>query len=171
MVNDIEGQKGKNYAPSSSTLVLGIGNILLSDEGVGVRVVEALKEMKLPDNVELLDGGTGAFDLLDIMAEYNTVIIIDAVQGGGEPGAVYRFYPSDIGMQKKCLTSVHQVGLMDALSMARLTGHSPQKIIVFGIEPEDMGWGLELSVKITKVSLSSFVLLFFGIDKNFYNFR
>ena len=141
----------KNPTPHSSILLLGVGNILLSDEGVGVRVVEAMKEIKLPDNVELLDGGTGAFDLLDVMADRDKVIIIDAVKGGGEPGAVYRFSPDDTKAEVKFLTSVHQISLLDTLSMARITGCSPRDIVIFGIEPREVDWGLELSPEVAAV--------------------
>ncbi len=141
----------KNPAPYPSILILGVGNILLSDEGVGVRVIEAMKSMTLPDNVEILDGGTGAFDLFDIMANRDTVIIIDAVKGGGEPGAVYRFGPDDIKAEAKFLTSVHQISLLDTLSMARITGCSPRDIVIFGIEPREVDWGLELSPEVAAV--------------------
>jgi hydrogenase maturation protease len=151
MANENDGWIGKNNAPLSSTLILGVGNILLGDEGVGVRVVETMKEMDMPDNVELIDGGTGAFDLLDVVSGHNKVIIIDAVQGNDEPGAIYRFYPGDIGMQRRCLTSVHQVNMLDALSLTKLTGNPPKEIIVFGIEPKNMEWGLELSAKVQAV--------------------
>jgi len=151
MADKAEGRERKNPAPHSSNLILGVGNILLSDEGVGVRVIEAMRGVKLPDNVELMDGGTGAFDLFDVMADRNKVIIIDAVKGGGEPGAVYRFGPDDIRMQRQCLTSVHQVDLLDTLSLARLAGCLPQEIIIFGIESKELGWGLELSPKVAAV--------------------
>ena len=82
------------------------------------------------------------------MADRDKVIIIDAVKGGGEPGAVYRFGPDDIRMQRQCLTSVHQVGLLDTLNLARLAGCLPQEIIIFGIESKELGWGLELSPKV-----------------------
>ena len=151
MADKAEGRERKNPAPHSSILVLGVGNILLSDEGVGVRVVEAMKEIKLPANVELLDGGTGAFDLFDVMADRDKVITIDAVKGGGEPGAIYRFGPDDIRMQRQCITSVHQVGLLDTLSLAKLAGCSPRDIVIFGIEPKELTWGLELSPEVAAV--------------------
>lgn len=145
---ETKGQQKENPVPNLPLLILGVGNILLSDEGVGVRIIEAMKEVTLPDNVELLDGGTGALDLLDVMANRDKVIIIDAVKGGGEPGAVYRFGPEDIRMQRQCFTSVHQVSLLDTLSMARLAGCSPSDIVIFGIEPRRVDWGLELSPKV-----------------------
>ncbi len=69
-----------------SILILGIGNILLRDEGVGVRVIEQMQTMRLPDDVELVDGGTAGADLLDVLAERRKVIVIDAVQADCEPG-------------------------------------------------------------------------------------
>ena len=77
-------------------LVLGIGNILLRDEGVGVRVIERMLKMRLPDNVELVDGGTAGADLLDVLAERKKVIVIDAVQADCEPGTVLKFTADDL---------------------------------------------------------------------------
>ncbi|MFC2066060.1 HyaD/HybD family hydrogenase maturation endopeptidase [Chloroflexota bacterium] len=150
-IDKTEERGRKNPAPSPCILILGVGNILLSDEGVGIRVVEAMKGMTLPDHVELMDGGTGAFDLFNIIADRDNVIIIDAVKGGGEPGAVYRFRPDDISVQGQYLTSVHQVSLMDTLTMAKLTGCSPRDIVIYGIEPKKLGWGLELSPEVAAV--------------------
>ena len=151
MTNKAEGRASKNPAPHSSILVLGVGNILLSDEGVGVRVVEAIKEMKLPDDVELLDGGTGAFDLLNVMADREKVIIIDAVKGGGEPGTIYRLSPEDIRMKKQHLTSVHQMSLPDTLAIAKISGCAPRDVVIYGIEPKRLDWGLELSPEVAAV--------------------
>ncbi len=72
-------------------LVLGIGNILLRDEGVGVRVIEKLQLMDLPDGVEVVDGGTAGADLLDVIAEREKVIVIDATDVNAEPGGIVRF--------------------------------------------------------------------------------
>jgi len=146
-----EEQGKESPAPSSSILVMGVGNILLSDEGVGVRVIEALKERKLPDTIELLDGGTGMLDLLDILANRDKVIIIDAVRGGNEPGAVYRFTLTDIAMQRQNLMSLHQIGLLETLNLAELTGCTPRDVVILGIEPKKIDWGLELSPEVAAV--------------------
>ncbi len=151
MADKAEGRKRKNSTPRSPTLILGVGNILLSDEGIGVRVVEAMKETKLPDGVELLDGGTGAYDLLDIIADREKVIIIDAVKGGSEPGSIYHFGPDDIRAQQYHITSAHQVGLPDALTMTRIAGCSPRHVIIYGIEPKRLDWGLDLSPEVAAV--------------------
>jgi len=131
-----------------STLVLGIGNILLRDEGVGVRVVEAMKQMKLPDNVEVLDGGTASMALLDALSNREKVIVIDAVKGNNSPGTSYRLTPADIGVGRGTQTSIHQLGLLDALFHVECLGDAPQEVVVYGIEPKELAWGLELSPEV-----------------------
>ena len=134
-----------------SILILGVGNILLSDEGVGVRIVEAMEGWELPDNVELFDGGTASVDLLDSLANRDKVIIIDAVKGGNEPGTLYRFTPNDVTIQRQNFTSLHQVGLLETLTMARYLGCAPQEVVIYGIEPKKVSWGLELSPEVAAV--------------------
>lgn len=151
MTADSGGRREENLTPRSPIIILGIGNTLLSDEGAGVRVIEAMQQMVLPDNVELIDGGTGAFDLLTLIADRDKVIVIDSVKGGGEPGAVYRFNPEEVAAQKQLFTSVHQISLPDILEMARLTDCAPREVVVYGIEPETIAWGMELSPTVKAV--------------------
>ena len=146
-----KGQGKESPVPCFPILVLGIGNILLSDEGVGVRVIEAMRGMRLPDSVEILDVGTGALDIIDIIANRDKVIIIDAVKGGGEPGAVYRFTPNDVVILNPTPISVHQFDILGTLNMAALAGCMPQQVIIFGIEPKGIEWGLELSPEVATV--------------------
>jgi hydrogenase maturation protease len=145
------GQGKGSPVPHFPILVMGVGNIVLSDEGVGVRVIEAMRGLKLPDNVEILDVGTGALDIIDIIANREKVIIIDAVRGGGEPGAVYRFTPNDIAIQSPTPISVHQFDIPGTLNMAELAGCMPQQVIIFGIEPKRVEWGLELSPEVAAI--------------------
>ncbi len=126
-------------------LVLGIGNILLRDEGVGVRVIEQMQKMHLPDDVELVDGGTAGADLLDVLAERQKVIVIDAVQADCEPGTVLRFTANDLVRPDGVGMSLHELGLGEALTMTRQLGCEPREVVVFGIKPKDIGRGLELS--------------------------
>ena len=132
-------------------LVLGVGNILLRDEGVGVRVVEALQQVTLPDDVEALDGGTASMALLDTLRDRDKVIIIDAVKGNHEPGTLYRFTPGDISVHREIITSLHQLGVLDALTHVEYLGHAPQSVVFYGIEPEELGWGLELTPKVKSI--------------------
>jgi hydrogenase maturation protease len=150
-LENTKGQGKESPVPYFPILVMGVGNILLGDEGVGVRTVEAMRRMTLPDNVELLDVGTGALDIMDIIANREKVFIIDAVRGGGEPGAVYRFTPDDIAIQSPAPFSVHQFDIPGTLNMAELAGCMPGEVIIFGIEPKRVDWSLELSPEVAAV--------------------
>ena len=141
-------QERESPAPCLPVLILGVGNILLSDDGVGVCCIEAMRGMTLPDNVELVDGGTASMDLLDDFVNREKVIIVDAVKGGGEPGAVYRFSPADIEARRHMLGSVHEIGLLEGLTMAEHLGGTSQNVTIYGIEPKELGWGLELSPEV-----------------------
>ena len=138
-----QGERDANTR--APVLVLGVGNILLSDEGIGVRVAEAMQQMKLPDNVEVLDGGTASMALLDTLRDRDRVIIIDAVKGKHHPGTIYRFTPADINVQREIITSLHQLGVLDALTQVEFLGHAPRDVVLYGIEPEDIGLSLELT--------------------------
>jgi hydrogenase maturation protease len=129
-------------------LVLGVGNILLRDEGIGVHVAQRIEAMNLPDEVELFDGGVLGLDLLEHMEDRERVIIIDAVQGGEEPGTVYRLTRKDIDMGKtRLLSSLHEIDLPYVLNVAALMGKHIEPVII-GVEPKDISVGLELSPEI-----------------------
>jgi hydrogenase maturation protease len=151
MTDEIRRQNTDKSTPSPSMVILGIGNILLGDEGIGVRVIEVMGEMTLPDTVELIDGGTASMDILANLAPGTKVIIIDAVQGGGEAGTIYRFTPKDIKSPKPVLTSLHQVGLLESLSELEMVGRAPPNITIYGIEPKNLEWSLELSPEINAI--------------------
>jgi len=130
--------------------VLGVGNILLRDDGVGVRVVEALQTMELPSTVEVFDGATAGADLLDVLADRRKVIVIDAVQAEGPPGMVFRFSPAELEPQQQAALSLHQVGFLEALRMTRLIGCAPEQVVVFGVRPKEVGCGLDLSKEVSE---------------------
>ena len=127
-------------------IVFGIGNLLLKDEGIGVHIAHVLQKIPSPSNVELevIDGGTLSDAFLSL-EEVDKLIVVDAVQTGGEPGEIYRFSPKDIRLDDGILTSVHQVSLLEYLWMVERFGDGPKNTVIIGIEPEDMSWGLELS--------------------------
>ena len=116
-------------------LVLGVGNILLSDEGVGVRVIEKLQGHSLPGSVEVIDGATRAMELVDIMRGRKKVFIIDALAGNAEPGAIFRFGPEQLAETKQMSVSVHDIGVHEAIFLLQLTGELPEDIIFYGIQP------------------------------------
>jgi hydrogenase maturation protease len=135
----------------SEVLVIGVGNVLLSDEGVGVHAIQALEELELPDGVELIDGGTASLNILEFIKGRRKVIFIDSVKGGSKPGALYRFRPEDITPQQPITTSLHQLGLMEMLSLAELSGQSPGEVVIFGVEPARLDLKLELSAEVAAV--------------------
>jgi hydrogenase maturation protease len=134
-----------NGEPRKKTLILGLGNILLKDEGIGVRVAEKIQEMALPPDVEVMDGGTMSLDLLYSIEGREKVIAIDAVKAGGAPGTMYRFTDKDLAAKKGFLRTAHSVDFSDVLKTAEFLGTKPDKVIFIGVEPEDLDEGMELS--------------------------
>jgi hydrogenase maturation protease len=128
-------------------LILGIGNLLLRDEGVGVHAVRELEGRKLPSHVEVIDGGTSLMELLPIIQEAERIIVIDALRGGGEPGTLYRVFPDDLMAETERPLSLHQVGLLEVLGMARQLGGDPQ-VVIIGVEPKEISWGMELTPEV-----------------------
>ncbi len=114
---------------SGRILVLGIGNYLMGDEGVGVHAIHALSKIKLPDNVDILDGGTGSFDLMPILAKYPVAIFIDATIDGNNPGTLTVLYPEFASDFPKVL-SAHDVGLKDMIDALEFKGELPKIILI-----------------------------------------
>jgi hydrogenase maturation protease len=129
-------------------LVLGIGNILLRDEGVGVRVVDALGDYVLPDDVEVADGGTAGADLVELLADRRKVIVVDAVEAGAAPGTILRLTPADLLPEPGELISLHQLGLAESLHMTAQLQCSPQEVIIIAVQPATISPGLELSAAV-----------------------
>ncbi len=128
------------------TLILGLGNILLQDEGVGVRVIERLQAAHtFPEDVLVLDGGTLGLDLLAYIEGTPHVVIVDAVKAGKEPGTLIRLVNDEIPAFLGPRVSPHQVGLQDLLGLAQLRGHFPGEVILWGVQAERLEPGLELS--------------------------
>ncbi len=128
-------------------VILGAGNILLKDEGVGVRVVEQLRrEYHFPENVSLIDGATLGVDLIPIIRDTEHLIIIDAVKARQKPGAILKFTPEELSSKIPAKHSLHQIGLLEALEIARQLDGKLPRTIIFGIVPEDAShMGLELT--------------------------
>lgn len=130
-------------------LVLGIGNVLLSDEGVGVRAIDELqKQYRFSENIELLDGGTSGIELLPYIQHRDYVIIIDAIKSGHAPGTVVRVEGEDVPARFRTRISPHQLGLSDLLATAKISGNMPKNLILFGIEPKSMDLTLDLSPEV-----------------------
>ena len=126
-----------------TTLVLGIGNSLLSDEGIGIHVVRYLDEHHADSpGVTFLDGGTLSFTLADPIAEHDNLIVVDAARLGEPAGTIRVLEGTEL---ERYLSgnraSVHEVGLVDLLDISRLSGTFPQHLALIGIEPESLDWG------------------------------
>ena len=118
-------------------LVLGVGNILFTDEGVGVRVVEELiNNYEFTENVSLMDGGTLGSKLMAPIMDADFLIVVDAVLGGDEPGSVYKLRGDDLRSSLAFKNSLHDTDLVDTLAQCELLGNRPESIVI-GIEPFD----------------------------------
>jgi hydrogenase maturation protease len=127
--------------------VIGIGNILLGDEGVGVNIAQRLmKQPEIPE-VEIIDAGTCADVMMLISNSVEHVIIIDAASGGGQPGDIYRFTPEDIDTSNMTV-SLHENNLVAGIKMLPLYNRELKSVIIFGIEPKELEGGLKLSPEI-----------------------
>ena len=126
-------------------LILGIGNILLRDEGVGVHTVRAMESTPLPDGVELLDGGTAGADLLDSISERDKLIVVDALDADVPPGTILRLAPEDLAADPSNSMSLHEFGIAATLRMARGLNCGPCQVTILAIKPQDTRCGLELS--------------------------
>lgn len=126
--------------------VIGLGNILLRDEGLGVRAVEALgKRFDFPEEVRLIDGGTLGLDLLPLIEGVEKVLFVDAADLKKEPGSIAVIEDRKIPSLLEPKLSLHHVGLSDLLFAARFMGNQPAKVALIGMQPETMEMGLELS--------------------------
>jgi len=138
---------------SDKILVLGIGNYLMGDEGVGVHIIHEMEGMELPDYLEVLDGGTGGFFLMNVFDQYGKVIFLDATMDGQEPGYIKVRYPKFASDFPKSL-SVHDVGLKDMVEALYILGNLPElhliTISVQGIQPMVVGMTEKVEAAVPK---------------------
>lgn len=128
-------------------LVLGVGNILLMDEGIGVHAIyEFWKERENWDEalVDFIDGGTFTQDLFYLFEEYENILVLDVVRAGQVPGTIFSLEEDHLRKEEKQMLSLHDIDLLDSLGMAQMRGHRPY-LRVIGIEPEKIDWGTELT--------------------------
>jgi len=129
-----------------NVLILGIGNVLMTDDSLGIRVINELeRRYRFPENVELLDGGTSGIELLSYFVNRDYLIIVDAIKSDFPPGTVVKIEGEDVPAKFMTRISPHQLGLSDLLAAATLTGEIPKQMVLFGIEPKRVGLGLEMT--------------------------
>jgi hydrogenase maturation protease len=132
--------------PAFKTLVLGVGNKLMSDEGVGVHVIERLAAgYKIPQEVQILDGGTLGMDLLYYLEGIENLLLVDAVETHKDPGTIIRLEDEEVPAFLSLKISPHQLGVPDMLAAAKFKDLYPKHLVLWGVQPELMEIGLELS--------------------------
>lgn len=132
-----------------SLLILGLGNVLLQDDGVGSAAVSLLLDhFEVPRDVRVLDGGTLGLSLLPYLEEADTVILVDAVRADGAPGTVVRLDGDDVAPAVATRLSPHQVGVADLLDGARWLGHYPGRMVLLGLIPASMNLAVGLSPQV-----------------------
>ncbi len=130
---------------ATATTLLGIGNVLMQDEGVGVHAVRYIQERYDIPDLEIVDGGTSGLSLLPYIDRRRYLLVVDAVDFGQEPGYIGRLYNEEIPAHFGTKASLHHLGLMDVLAAARLLDQAPQDVCLIGIQPHTLALGLELS--------------------------
>jgi hydrogenase maturation protease len=131
-------------------LVLGIGNLLLSDDGAGIHAVQHLVDnYDLPSSVRAIDGGTLSFSLAEYFETASSLIVFDAARLNEIPGTIRCLIGADMDQYLRFKrSSVHEVGLAELMDIARLTGHLPEKRALIAIQPAELGWGDRLSGRV-----------------------
>jgi hydrogenase maturation protease len=130
-------------------VVLGVGNILLSDEGIGVRAIEKLQlDYDLPPEVVVIDGGTTGMEMLDDLSKCDHIIIIDAVRSGKAPASIVRLTGEQVPVFFKTKLSPHQIGLSDVLATLAFIDEQPGGVTVIGVEPVSLETGMALSPQV-----------------------
>lgn len=129
-----------------SILILGIGNLLMADDGVGVRIAQGLSSRyRFPSGVKVLDGGTLGLDLLPRLEGIERLLVVDAVETGDKPGTMVRLTGEDIPLALETKVSPHQMGLKDLLTVAALQGNVPSEMVLWGVQPASIELDMVLS--------------------------
>jgi hydrogenase maturation protease len=133
--------------PKGKILVVGMGNFLCQDEGIGVHIIQAMEDMELLNHIELLDIGTSTMDLTSHLEGVEKLVVIDAMKAGGTPGTIYKCRPEDLLPKDGGPISLHEIGLLESLHMAEKMGVKIDTVVI-GIEPKVLDWGVELSEEV-----------------------
>jgi len=128
------------------TVIIGMGNPLMSDEGIGIHVIARLQQTILADCTDILDLGTSGMRALHELEGRDMVVFVDCALMGTEPGTIRRFTPEDVETMKiQPRLSLHEGDLLNTIALARRLGTAPERIVIFGIEPEAIDPGETLS--------------------------
>jgi len=144
-VSAVGHPRDADAAAAGATVVLGVGNLVRGDDGVGVHVAQALLARGCPEGVTIVDGGTAPLDALAHVGPVDRLIIVDAADFGEEPGAVRVLTPDDVIPAKGDSVSLHDLDLLWALGVMRATGEEPAETTIIGVQPGSMDWSTDLS--------------------------
>ncbi|MBV5273893.1 MAG: HyaD/HybD family hydrogenase maturation endopeptidase [Lamprocystis purpurea] len=146
-----DADAGPDAGADAGVLVIGLGNLLVGDEGLGVQVLRRLEtDYGFDPAVTLVDGGTSGLDLLPLFADYRRILLIDAVAGEGPPGSVTVLRDEAILRVLSQKLSVHHLGVTDVLALAQLLGYPAAEIVLVGVVPAELGLGLQLSPTVAR---------------------
>lgn len=144
-LEEIERTK-RELESTTAVTVLGIGNVILQDEGFGVRAAELLQEKyDFPPTVQIIDGGTLGAELLNFITGTKHLLVLDAINGDKAAGTIFRFENEDVMMRFQDKLSVHEVGIQDLLATLLVTGRAIPDVVVLGAQPYAIGAGVALS--------------------------
>lgn len=130
------------------TLILGVGNELLQDEGLGIHAARLLSGYDLPPHVEVIEAGTAGPQLFSLLDGVKRLIVLDCIDAEAKPGAIFRFKPGDLGLfPQEYMASIHDVGLLEVLQIGDFLGQQPDTEI-FAMQPAVIDWGLSPSAEI-----------------------
>jgi hydrogenase maturation protease len=147
------------HVSPENTLILGVGNIIMGDEGFGAHVARRLKEIELPINVRVEEGGVGGFNLLGLLEGVRRLIVVDIMMTDKPPGELLFFRPGPgFGEPGKRIISFHQVGILELVQMWGLLGYQPE-IFFLVTRPEKLEWGTELSPPVRRAADKAIRLL------------
>ena len=124
--------------------IIGVGNILLGDEGFGIHVIQRMAKLELPSHIIIIDGGTGGIDLMSYLEQADRVIFIDVIMTQSPPGTIFKFTPEGVKQKNFPSLSLHQTGLLEVIKLAELMSIRP-RITIIAVQPRRIDWGMELS--------------------------
>jgi hydrogenase maturation protease len=126
-------------------ILVGIGNLLRRDDGVGPIVAQRMSRLTLPDDVEVIDAGTAGTELASLIERRRLVVVVDAIDAGEPPGSIYRLAPESVQPASRAGLSVHDLHFLHALDETRLLGSSPRRVVIFAVQVADKSTGIGLS--------------------------
>ena len=127
-------------------VVLGVGNIILADEGVGVRVIEALeRDYTMPPGVEVIDAGTSGMEMLEDMSDLDFLLVVDAIAAGKAPGELVQLRGDEVPVFFRRNLSPHGIGLSDVLASLEFLGSEPKETVILGVQPTSLDLSTELT--------------------------